>query len=71
MKHKSRYNRTETISYKVIISIITEYILEIAFNFEYNLNGGDNMVRRDYYINELLKYKDKPIIKILTGLRRV
>ena len=59
------------IDYKGIISNIIEIILEISFNFEYNLNRGGNVVRRDDYINELLKYKDKPIIKILTGLRRV
>jgi predicted AAA+ superfamily ATPase len=46
-------------------------VLEISLNFDYNLNRGDKMLKRDDYINELLKYKDKPIIKILTGLRRV
>ena len=46
-------------------------MLEISLNFDYNLNRGDKMLKRDDYINELLKYKDKPIIKILTGLRRV
>lgn len=29
------------------------------------------MIKRDLYINELLKYKDKNFIKVITGLRRV
>lgn len=29
------------------------------------------MIKRDEYIEKLLKYKDKPFIKVITGLRRV
>lgn len=28
------------------------------------------MIRRDYYLNKLIDYKDKDIIKIITGIRR-
>ena len=28
------------------------------------------MIKREHYINLLLRYKDKPFIKVVTGLRR-
>jgi uncharacterized protein len=38
--------------------------------FGYNLIVGDTMIKRDYYLNKLVDYKDKDIIKIITGIRR-
>ena len=28
------------------------------------------MIKRDYYLNKLIDYKDKDIVKIITGIRR-
>ena len=28
------------------------------------------MIKRDYYLNRLIDYKDKDVIKIITGIRR-
>ena len=32
--------------------------------------GGDDMIVRPYYLNELKKYRDVPLVKILAGIRR-
>lgn len=31
---------------------------------------GDTMKKRDLYLSQLIQYKDKPLIKVITGIRR-
>lgn len=34
------------------------------------MKRGGHMIRRDEYLNQLIKFKDKEIIKVVTGIRR-
>lgn len=36
----------------------------------YNDNGGENMIERKEYLEKLKKWKDKDLIKVITGIRR-
>jgi predicted AAA+ superfamily ATPase len=44
----------------------------IAYNnhIELRLNGGYEMIERKEYLEKLIGYKDKKIIKVITGIRR-
>jgi predicted AAA+ superfamily ATPase len=35
-----------------------------------NIDGKDIVINREEYINEILEYKDKNLIKVLSGMRR-
>jgi len=35
-----------------------------------DLKGGNTMKRRDSYLNQLVAFRDKPLIKVITGIRR-
>jgi len=49
---------------------MVEVRVDYFFYFDYNRNRGDAMIKREHYLNQLIKYKDKPFIKVITGLRR-
>lgn len=42
----------------------------LFFLWVYFYLGGDVLKNRDLYLNQLIKFKDKKLIKVITGLRR-
>ena len=41
-----------------------------GYYLRYNNIGGDNMIERTEYLEKLKKWKDKDLIKVVTGIRR-
>ena len=39
------------------------------WNIWYNKKGGEKMVERKEYLEKLKKWKDKDLIKVITGIR--
>ena len=59
-----------------MISIIVEIIIGIHIYFEYNrINESEvfamEYIKRPKYLTQIEPFIDKPVIKILTGMRRV
>ena len=59
-----------------MISIILEIIIGICIYFEYNrINESEvsamEYIKRPKYITQIEPFIDKPVIKILTGMRAV
>ena len=44
--------------------------MQAFFDLRYNNIGGDNMIERTEYLEKLKKWKDKDLIKVVTGIRR-
>ena len=40
------------------------------WNLVYNKIKETDMIKRDYYLNQLIKLKDQKVIKVVTGIRR-
>ena len=57
----------------IFFSFISKKILALRSLFgimEKKLLVGDNMILRPDYVNEILKYIDTPLVKIVSGVRR-
>ena len=42
----------------------------VEYNLVINRSGGGTLIKRELYMNKLRAYRTKPLIKVLTGLRR-
>lgn len=67
-------NHVECRVYQLKMFLIYEKHLQFLANYtiirETIWNGGASMIKRELYMNQIRDFMDKPIVKVLTGMRR-